>query len=62
MVDKKEETSVRTSTARVEMIDHAASEIYVRDLERVISDEKPWNGGQDRGPSPLEYILAGLGA
>ncbi len=53
---------VKTSRAHVRAIDHAASEIQIRDLSPVISDEKPWNGGQNRGPSPLEYILAGLGA
>jgi uncharacterized OsmC-like protein len=62
MVDKNQEESVHTSRATIKVIDHAASEIFVRDLEPVISDEKSWNGGQNRGPSPLEYILAGLGA
>jgi uncharacterized OsmC-like protein len=62
MLDKKEETSVRTSKAIIKALDQAGSEIQVRDLEPVISDEKPWNGGTNRGPSPLEYILAGLGA
>ena len=62
MTQDNEKPTVRTSRAHIKMIDHAASEIYVRDLPPVISDEKPWNGGQNRGPSPLEYILAGLGA
>lgn len=61
MVDKKE-SSIRTSRANIKVIDHVASEIYIRDLAPVISDEKPWNGGSNRGPSPLEFILAGLGA
>jgi uncharacterized OsmC-like protein len=56
------DNQVKTSRAHVRAIDHAASEITVRDLPLQISDEKPWNGGQNRGPSPLEYILAGLGA
>jgi uncharacterized OsmC-like protein len=57
-----EKSTVKTSRAHVKSIDHAASEISVRDLPVLVSDEKPWNGGQNRGPSPLEYILAGLGA
>ena len=62
--DKKQDdlTQIKTSKAYVEAIDHAASRIQIRDLAPVVSDEKPWNGGQNRGPSPLEYILAGLGA
>jgi uncharacterized OsmC-like protein len=59
---KENQAQVKTSKAHIKMIDHAASEIQIRDLALVISDEKPWNGGQNRGPSPLEYILAGLGA
>jgi len=63
MSDKQNDDSpVRTSRATIKMIDHAASEISIRELPSVISDEKPWNGGSNRGPSPLEFILAGLGA
>jgi uncharacterized OsmC-like protein len=46
--------------AKGEMLTHSASKIYVRDLPPVISDEPPSRGGEDRGPSPLEYILAAL--
>lgn len=42
------------------MRNHAASEIYIRHFEPVISDEPPARGGTDQGPSPLEYILASL--
>lgn len=63
-VDKQQDdqTQVKTSKAYVKAIDHAASVIQIRELTPVVSDEKPWNGGQNRGPSPLEYVLAGLGA
>ncbi|MDX1523318.1 MAG: hypothetical protein R3264_16965 [Anaerolineae bacterium] len=46
--------------AKGKMLTHAASEIYIRDFDPVISDEPPSRGGDDRGPSPLEYILAAL--
>ena len=46
--------------ARGEMIDHAASIIFVRDFDPVISDEPPSRGGHNQGPSPLEYILVAL--
>lgn len=49
-----------TNKARGEMIDHAASQIFVRDFNPVISDEPPSRGGHDQGPSPLEYILVAL--
>jgi hypothetical protein len=42
------------------MIDHAGTEIQVRDLEPFMIDEKPDGGGQNRGPSPLETILGAL--
>lgn len=46
--------------ARGEMLTRSASKIHIRDLEPVISDEPPTRGGENRGPSPLEYILAAL--
>jgi uncharacterized OsmC-like protein len=49
-----------TNRARGKMLTHAAAEIYVRDFEPIISDEPPSRGGENRGPSPLEYILVAL--
>ena len=46
--------------ARGHMLTHSASKIHVRDLAPVISDEPPSRGGENKGPSPLEYILAAL--
>lgn len=46
--------------ARGRMRSHAAAEIYIRDFAPVISDEPPSRGGNNGGPSPLEYILAAL--
>jgi uncharacterized OsmC-like protein len=46
--------------AKGQMLTHSAAEIHIRDLTPVISDEPPSRGGENRGPSPLEYILAAL--
>jgi uncharacterized OsmC-like protein len=46
--------------AHGKMRTHACSEIYIRDFAPVISDEPPSRGGDNQGPSPLEYILAAL--
>lgn len=49
-----------TNRARGEMLTHSAARIHIRDLPPVISDEPPTRGGDNRGPSPLEYVLAAL--
>jgi uncharacterized OsmC-like protein len=49
-----------TNRARGKMLSHAAAEVYVRDFAPLVSDEPPSRGGDNRGPSPLEYILAAL--
>ncbi len=49
-----------TNRANGKMLTHAASKIYIRNFDPVISDEPPSRGGEDRAPSPLEYILAAL--
>jgi uncharacterized OsmC-like protein len=46
--------------AHGKMRDHAATEVYVRNFAAVISDEPPSRGGNDSGPSPLEYMLVSL--
>jgi putative redox protein len=51
---------VVTNRTRGEMIDHAACAIQVREFPPLISDEPPSRGGQDRGQSPLELLLASL--
>jgi len=42
------------------MLSHSASQVFVRDFPAVVSDEPPSRGGENRGPSPLEYILIAL--
>jgi putative redox protein len=54
------EEYVVTNRARGEMIDRAACAIHVREFPPLLSDEPPSRGGQDRGPSPLELLLASL--
>jgi uncharacterized OsmC-like protein len=49
-----------TNKAHGKMRSHSATEIYIRDFEPVISDEPPKRGGNNEGPSPLEYLLASL--
>ena len=49
-----------TNRAHGKMKTHAAAEVYVRDFDPVISDEPPSRGGDNMGPSPLEYILVAL--
>ena len=51
---------VVVNRAKGKMLTHAAAEIYVRDFPPVISDEPPSRGGEDRAPTPLEYILVAL--
>ncbi len=58
MKDTKD--SVVINRASGMMLTHSASKIQIRDLAPVISDEPPARGGENRGPSPLEYILAAL--
>ena len=60
MSASKKNSYLVTNHARGEMIDHAASHIFVRDFDPVISDEPPARGGHNQGPSPLEYILVAL--
>lgn len=51
---------VVTNRARGRMLDRTATELQVRELAAVISDEPPARGGEDRGPSPLELVLCSL--
>lgn len=46
--------------AQGKMISHAAAEIRIRDFPALVSDEPPARGGENRGPTPLELILAAL--
>jgi uncharacterized OsmC-like protein len=57
---REAEDYVVTNRAHAEMIDHAACGIHVREFPPLVSDEPPSRGGQDRGPSPLELLLASL--
>ena len=56
----KQRDYIVTNRARGRMRSHAAAEIFIRDFDPVISDEPPSRGGDNQGPSPLEYILAAL--
>jgi uncharacterized OsmC-like protein len=54
------EEYVVTNRAYAEMLDGTACAIRVREFPPLISDEPPSRGGQDRGQSPLELLLAAL--
>ncbi|HMQ30918.1 MAG TPA: hypothetical protein PKD53_09325 [Chloroflexaceae bacterium] len=51
---------VTRRTARARMRDSRSSLISVRDFPPMLSDESAGGGGGDAGPTPLEYVLAGL--
>ena len=42
------------------MLASTATELRVRELEPLLSDEPPARGGENRGPSPLELVLCSL--
>jgi uncharacterized OsmC-like protein len=56
----KVEDYVVTNTAHGEMLSRAAVAVHVREFPPVVSDEPPARGGENRGPSPLEYVLISL--
>ena len=57
---REAEGYVVTNRARAAMLDRTACAIHVRDFPPLVSDEPPSRGGQDRGQSPLELLLASL--
>jgi uncharacterized OsmC-like protein len=57
---RAEEEYVVTNRAHAEMLDREGCAIRVREFPPLISDEPPSRGGQNRGPSPLELLLASL--
>src|SRR5918996_5348349 len=56
--DTTEDVVVNRAGGR--MLTPTATELQVRDLATVTSDEPPVRGGQNRGPSPLELVLCSL--
>jgi uncharacterized OsmC-like protein len=57
---REQEEYVVTNRAHAEMLDRTGCAVHVRDFPPLISDEPPSRGGQDRGQSPLELLLASL--
>jgi uncharacterized OsmC-like protein len=57
---REAEEYVVTNRAHAEMLGRTACAIQVRDFTPLVSDEPPSRGGQDRGQSPLELLLASL--
>jgi uncharacterized OsmC-like protein len=46
--------------ARGRMVTPTVTELHVRELKPLLSDEPPARGGENRGPSPLELVLCSL--
>ena len=56
----KPEEFIVTNRAAGRMLSPSAAKITVRHHPPLVSDEPPKRGGEDRGPTPLEYILVAL--
>jgi len=56
--DTAEDVVVNRAGGR--MLTPTATELRVRELEPLLSDEPPARGGENRGPSPLELVLCSL--
>lgn len=54
------EDYVVTNRADGEMLSRTAVAVHIREFPPVVSDEPPARGGENRGPSPLEYVLISL--
>ena len=54
------EEYIVTNRATGLMLSPAATAVHIRDFKPLISDEPPSRGGENRGPSPLELVLAAL--
>ncbi|MGH2527184.1 MAG: OsmC family protein [Actinomycetota bacterium] len=46
--------------ARGRMLSPTSAEIVVRDHAPIVADEPPARGGENRGPTPLEFVLVAL--
>lgn len=55
----EEQPKVVTLRVNGRMLSHSSSELDLRSVHRLLSDERP-PVGEDRGPSPLELVLSGL--
>jgi putative redox protein len=58
----EQDEHVVTNRAHGEMLTATATAIHVREFPPLVSDEPPARGGENRGQSPLELVLASLSA
>jgi len=56
----KPEDNIVVNSASGKMLSHSAATITVRGFPPIVSDEPPKRGGEDRGPTPLEFVLVAL--
>lgn len=54
------EQHVVVNHASGQMVGPMATALHLRDFPPLVSDEPPSRGGEDRGPTPLELLLASL--
>jgi hypothetical protein len=59
-VEKPEQDHLVVNRAGGKMLSNTAAEIIVRDFPPIVSDEPPKRGGENRGPTPLEFVLVAL--
>ena len=62
MPEKKKDAAdyIVVNRARGRMLSHTSAEIVVRDHAPIVADEPPARGGENRGPTPLEFVLVAL--
>ena len=61
MPEKKDDADyIVVNRARGRMLSHTSAEIVVRDHPPIVADEPPVRGGENRGPTPLEFVLVAL--
>jgi len=56
----KPEDDVVVNHASGRMLSSSATQIRVREHPAIVSDEPAARGGENRGPSPLEFVLVAL--
>lgn len=59
-IPKANPGDIVVNRARGRMLTNTSAEIVVREHPPIVADEPPSRGGEDRGPTPLEFVLVAL--